>query len=360
MINMNILGCRLALGLVMALPAVSVAADHSVADNNVAEYSIADLQSVFTNADVPRAFSGVAVIAKGNDITFSYTSTSTFTAKPASSDLVTPEFTLQTPFVTASLSKQMTAALVMREVDQGRVDLDAPITQYLEHLNGKWDGVITVRQLLNHLSGIVKLDKPLKTIPGEVFAYSNTGYNLLGEITAKTSGMDYETLASEMFKRCGMGNTNASSNTNNAVRYHEKSVGEQVAMTKDLPARFAPSAGVISTAEDLVAWNQCLHNSDLLSAKSHLQMVSKAATRAHRWGDLGYGFGLQLSGSGEVKEWSHSGYVLGYISTLSYYPESDTSMILLENISWYPKDMTRVFYYHDELRSQLLKQLTNN
>ncbi|WP_157824433.1 serine hydrolase [Moritella sp. Urea-trap-13] len=346
MIKMNVFACRLVYSLAMTLPMISLAAVNDVAV----------LESIFTNADAPRAFSGVAVIAKGNDITFSYTSAS----QSVVDGLDAAEFILQTPFVIASLSKQMTAALVLREVDQGRINLDAPITQYLEYLNGKWDTVITVRQLLNHLSGIIAIDKPLKTIPGEVFAYSNTGYNLLGEIVVKTSGKDYQLLASEMFKRCGMDNTNASSNTDNAVRYHEKSVGELVAMTKDLPARFTPSAGIISTAEDLVAWNQCLHNSDLLSAKSHLQMVSKAATRKHRWGDLGYGFGLQLSGSGTVQEWSHSGYVLGYISTLSYYPESDTSMVLLENISWYPKDMTRVFYYHDQLRKQLLKTAIDN
>ena len=343
MIKTNVLAYHLAYSLAMTLPMVSVAAQNNVTGR----------QSVFTNINVPRAFSGVAVIAKGNDITFSYTSAS----QSASSDLAAPAFTLQTPFVTASLSKQMTAALVMREVDQGRIDLDAPITQYLQYLKGNWNAVITVRQLLNHLSGIVAMDKPLKTVPGDVFAYSNTGYNLLGELVATTSGKDYGTLASDMFVYCGMDNTNPSSNTHNALRYHEKSSGELVAITKDLPASSAPSAGIISTAEDLVAWNQCLHNSDLISAKSHVQMVTKAATRKHRWGELGYGFGLQLSDNTAVQEWSHSGYVLGYISTLSYYPKSDTSMILLENISWYPKDMTRVFYYHDQLRNQLLKQL---
>jgi len=343
--KMNVLACRLAYSLAMMLPMVSVAAQNNVTD----------LQSVFTSADVPRSFSGVAVIAKGNEITFSYTSAS----QSVSSDLAAPAFTLQTPFVTASLSKQMTAALVMREVGQGRVDLDAPISQYLNYLKGKWNAVITVRQLLNHLSGIVAVDKPLKTVPGEVFAYSNIGYNLLGELVATTSGKDYEMLASDMFEYCGMDNTSPSSNTNNALRYHEKSLGELVEITKDLPASTTPSAGIISTAEDLVAWNQCLHNSDLISAKSHVQMVAKGATRKHRWGELGYGFGLQLSDKAAIQEWSHSGYVLGYISTLSYYPKSDTSMILLENISWYPKDMTRVFHYHDKLRSQLLKQLIN-
>lgn len=341
MIKMNVLACRLAYSLAMTLPMASVAAPNNVAD----------LESIFINIDVSRVFSGVAIIAKGNDITFSYTSAS----QSASSDSTATKFTLQTPFVTASLSKQMTAALVMREVDQGRVDLDAPITQYLKYLRGKWDAVITVRQLLNHLSGIVAMDKSLKTVPGDEFAYSNTGYNLLGELVATTSGKNYETLASDMFEYCGMENTNPSSNTHNALRYHEKSPGELVAITKDLPASSAPSAGIISTAEDLVAWNQCLHNSDLISAKSHVQMVTKAASRKHRWGELGYGFGLQLSDNTAEQEWSHSGYVLGYISTLSYYPKSDTSMILLENISWYPKDMTRVFYYHDQLRNQLLK-----
>jgi D-alanyl-D-alanine carboxypeptidase len=107
------------------------------------------------NTQSPRGFSGVAIIAKGTEVIFSHQADSVNGSK----------FTNDTQFIIGSLSKQITAALVLREVDQGRVDLDAPI------------------------------DKPLKTEPGVSFAYSNLGFNLLGQLVAVTSGQSYSTLA---------------------------------------------------------------------------------------------------------------------------------------------------------------------
>lgn len=61
----------------------------------------------------------------------------------------------------------------------------------------------------------------------------------------------------------------------------------------------------------------------------------------------------------DILEWSHSGYIPGFISTVSYYPKEDVTMVLLENTSWMPDDMDRVFYYHDHLRKVLIGKILN-
>lgn len=332
--------------LSLALPMFAFAADPTL------------FSDVFSsvNSQSPRDFSGVAIIAKGSDVIFSHQSGSVNGTQFTN----VTKFTNDTQFLIGSLSKQITAALVLREVDQGRIDLDAPINKYLTQLPAEWGATVTVRHLLNHTSGIVAIDKPLKTVPGVSFAYSNLGYNLLGQLVAVTSAQSYSSLANALFSHCDMTNSIAVAKGSQqpasvVAGYHEKQLGVFTSVTKPFPYSAIPSGGIISTPFDLVQWNQCLHKRGIISSTSHQQMITKAATRKHRWGELGYGFALQLSQDPAPTEWSHSGYVLGYISTLAYYPESDISLVLLENTSWYPKDMSRVFYYHDQLRAVLLQ-----
>ena len=302
--------------------------------------------------DSPRNFSGVALITSGKNIIFE-TSNNPIKAHG------NVDFNIDTQFIIGSLSKQVTATLVLREVDKGMLVLDEPISTYLPELKQQWASIVTLRHLLNHTSGITKLNQPLKTKPGDVFAYSNLGYDLLGKIVSLVSGESYSLLAMQLFESCGMDNSvsvaeNMLPPASLAGGYHEKKVGKLEFVTSLFVYSHIPSGGVISTASDLSKWNQCLHKSNILSSEMHKEMVTKASVRKHRWGDLGYGFALQLSNDTDITEWSHSGYVKGYISTMSYYPDSDTSLIILENTSWNPKNMNRVFYYHDKLREKLL------
>jgi CubicO group peptidase (beta-lactamase class C family) len=316
-----------------------------------------DFDDAFSPSEnnAPRDFSGVALITSGENIIFN-------ASNSPIKDHENVDFNINTQFIIGSLSKQITAALVLREVDKGMLKLDEPLSTYLPELKQKWASEVTLRNLLNHTSGIVKLTQPLKTKPGEVFAYSNLGYNLLGQIVSEISDKPYSSLAMQLFGLCSMDNSvsvaeNSLSPVSLAGSYHEKEIGKLDFVTSQFPYSYTPSGGIISTAYDLSKWNQCLHKSSLLSAEAHKEMVKKASVRKHRWGDLGYGFALQISNDLDITEWSHSGYVKGYISTMSYYPESNTSLIVLENVSWYPKDMSRVFYYHDRLREKLLSVL---
>jgi len=126
----------------------------------------------------------------------------------ASVELSSP-VSADTVFEIGSMTKQFTAAAVMMLVDEGKIDLGAQISTYLPDLPAAWKD-ITVRHLLTHTSGIkgytevapdflslarnphtqteiIKMvaDKPLDFQPGEKWAYSNTGYYLLGMILEK-------------------------------------------------------------------------------------------------------------------------------------------------------------------------------
>src|SRR6187551_590822 len=121
-----------------------------------------------------------------------------------------------------SIMKQFTAMLIMQLVEQGKLKLDVPISTYLSDYPKKNGDVITLHHLLTHSSGIPNLtsfpgftknisrnsyspvqlvnlfaDSTLQFKPGEKFAYSNSGYMLLGYIIEKVTGKSYEQVLQE-------------------------------------------------------------------------------------------------------------------------------------------------------------------
>ncbi|TAE47311.1 MAG: class A beta-lactamase-related serine hydrolase [Bacteroidetes bacterium] len=267
---------------------------------------------------------------------------------------------MRTSFAIASLSKQMTAVLVLKEVEAGRLRLHDPLATYLPELPESWADSVTIHQLLSQTSGIVERGKPLRFRPGTNFAYSNTNYNLLGDLVARSSGQSFDTLALAFFRSCGLRHTFPAAlcpNPEKLSGYSENESGN-LDPEADLCARLAaPSGGMISNARDLAAWNRLLHGGRLLTDSSYQYMTQPYGSRSHRWGPLGYGYGLQISPDGEL---SHSGYVPGFISTMIYDPESRITLILLENIAWDADDMGRTFFFHDEVRKILYRQISSH
>lgn len=262
-------------------------------------------------------------------------------------------------FVIGSISKQMTAALVLREVERKRVDLDAPIGTYLT-LSADWASRVSVRQLLNHTSGVAALDKPLASEPGSTFAYSNLNYDMLGQIVERRSGQRFAAAAARLFAMCGMTSTTAADParaTGLAAGFSEERGGVLSRVKPDGGLAHVPSGGIVSTARDLVRWNLCLHGGRAVSAASYGAMTRPSSTRQHRWGTLGYGFGLQVTEQDGLTEFSHGGYVPGYIATMTFYPRARRTLVVLENTSWDADDMARVFAPHDALRAAVRADL---
>ena len=125
--------------------------------------------------------------------------------------------TAETLFHMASVTKPFVATSVMQLAEQGRVELDAPMTRYLPYFQLKDSRyrAITVRLMLTHTSGMPDVedylwdkpefddgaleryvrslqDKSLRWEPGRKFAYSNMAYEVLGDLVAKVSGMSFE------------------------------------------------------------------------------------------------------------------------------------------------------------------------
>lgn len=254
-------------------------------------------------------------------------------------------------FVIGSLSKQITAVLVLREYDKGRLRPEDPVSRYLSGIS--WGDSVTIHQLLNHTSGAVATDKPLTHRPGTKFVYSPTfTYGLLARIIEKTSGKSYDDLAADLFVRCGMKHSTTPARYSGqrlsqpCLRYPD---GHYQAEKLDLQSFRPLAAGgaVISTAEDLLRWNTHLHGGKLLSADAYRKMTTPSSERDHTiWGKVGYGYGIQIGQKGDL---GHSGYLDAYNSINFYYPSTGKSLILLSNVDASPDDIIRCFALHRQL-----------
>ncbi len=197
-----------------------------------------------------------------------------------------------TPFNIASITKLFTAVAIGQLVDQGKVSLDDPLTKYLPTYPKPIGGQITIRMLLGHtagtgdylgdsgylrvrdsfeslseLIGAVNTGVAHGTVPGKTFAYSNTGYLLLGVVIEKASGRDYyDYMDSEVFAKAGVA-AGFLHNTEEDRRDRGFALGYKPDETKNwsiLPVRGTPAGGAYATAPDLLSFHKALSNGALV------------------------------------------------------------------------------------------------
>jgi len=200
-----------------------------------------------------------------------------------------------------SVTKQFTAAAILQLRDAGKIDLDADISRDLPDFLAQGRR-ISVRQLLNHTSGIKGIteipefadlsrralprDSALALIarqgfefePGEVQVYNNSAYILLGLIIEVQSGMSYEDYEEQrIFAPLGMTRSRYCSNTevvHNRARGYAF-VGDEVrrASYADHPWPYA-AGSLCSTAIDMVTWLQALHGGKVPGSRSYCEMTA--------------------------------------------------------------------------------------
>lgn len=266
----------------------------------------------------------------------------------------TAEFKFDDQFVVGSISKQFTSVLLLREYEKGHVKLNVPIKIYLPELRQSWADTVTVHHLLTHMHGINSLDKPLAFKPGSQYAYSQIGYDLLARITEKTSGKSFAVQSAELFRKCKMYNTfhpDTKGYQNLVAGYTEDENGSLIPETRTFQ-NFVAAGSFISTAQDLVTWNECLHEGKLLSASTYKLMVTKQkdAVRNHPiFGVVEYGYGITVDSHDEVLQLGQTGFGPGFISMNFYYPKTKTSIIALDNVVWDENNLKSAFQYHSEL-----------
>ncbi|UZR93636.1 serine hydrolase domain-containing protein [Chondrinema litorale] len=275
-----------------------------------------------------------------------------------------------TRFDIASISKQFTAALILKYWEDGLIDLDAPISEYLPYYRSDIGKFVTVSQLLTHQSGIpnytslpgVWIDSlrnhysfkyliqhfcsgNLEFEPGSKFSYNNSGYVLLAGIIEEISGRSFENeIQEKILNKLGLENTGISSReqiiSNKAYGYDVLFDEWQNANYTYMP-NLNGAGSMYSTVKDLTKWTLALHNGKVLSKKAYELMFQPYAVD-NDWippykNAYGYGIGMLNTRKiipEELDGWNmyfHSGHISGFSSFLAYYPEDQKIVVLLSN-----------------------------
>ncbi|MDE1172010.1 MAG: serine hydrolase [Verrucomicrobium sp.] len=253
-------------------------------------------------------------------------------------------------FWIASMSKAMTAASLMMLVDEGKVDLDAPVEAYLPEFKGQKvrlpDGTLKepshpprVREILCHTAGFdfgSPAEKPTRDLlplavavksyaaepliydPGTQYKYSNEGLNTAGRIVEVVSGMPYEKfMQARLFTPLGMTDTTFFPTAAQVARLAKAYVPDEQGGLKEIqinqlkypldgPGRYPmPAGGLFSDAADVVKFCQMLLNDGVADGRRYLShdALAEMTTSQTRLPDHFYGFGLDVRNG----VWSHGG-----------------------------------------------------
>lgn len=264
-------------------------------------------------------------------------------------------------FRIASISKPLSAAGLMKLVEAGKLDLDAPIQQYVPSFPDK-GAKITPRMLAGHLGGIrhyqgdefritkhhdtiqeglaIFENDPLISPPGTKFNYSSYGFNLLSaamEAAAKQNFLDY--MQATVFGPLGMAHTTPDQNARiveERTRFYE--------LNKDGAAVNGPyvdnsykwaGGGFLSTAEDLTTFGNSLLRPGFLSDASRKTLFTSQKTAAGEETRYGIGWGVHTTKTGK-KIYEHAGGAVGGSSQLILYPEDGVVIAVLSNVTGAP------------------------
>jgi len=259
--------------------------------------------------------------------------------------------TLDTKFRIGSVTKQFTAVAILQLVEQDKLKLEDPISEYYAVSPPSW-AKITIRHLLTHTSGIpsytalpdffaklsrtdrtpqeiVELtqDSPLEFEPGTAFVYDNTGYILLGYVIEKVTGRSYsQYLEDDIFGPLGMTSTGydfaAAIVPRRASGYVQFDGHWANAAYIAMSLPFAAGA-LYSTVDDLLLWEEALAAGRVISAASLQAML---ADNGHA-----YGFGWIISNRFGRRLQTHSGGINGFRSTVDLYPDERLTIIILSD-----------------------------
>lgn len=270
--------------------------------------------------------------------------------------------TEHTVFKLASVSKQFAAMSVMILVEQGKLDLAAPITRYFKEFPTTGH-VPTVGQLINHTSGFdfqeewsrimppatasvhKQRDSSSATLtklfakatfdfaPGERFRYNNNAYDMAGLLIEHVSGLSYpDFLQKHIWDPLEMRDTYFM----DAGRIIKNRAGGYTLRDEEIVhAPFANlhrlyASGALGTSmADILKWQRALHGNRLVSPAT-----TKAMMTAGKLNDgtlTPYGYGLFLTNMGGKAKIEHYGNIGGTRAQLAYYPSDDLSVSILAN-----------------------------
>lgn len=265
-----------------------------------------------------------------------------------------------------SCTKVFTGVAIMQLVEEGKIELSAPVSRYIDDLPVSWQPV-TIKQLLTHISGLpdilkvfdnttyglgalgseAKAWEKTKTLPmdfktGEQFSYNQTNYCLLGMVIDKLSGMPFtEFFTERQFKVVGMPHTLFGDSRDviphfAPTYFYRKNLDGQKLNEEKLInnyAEFPPfrraAAGINCTAEDMANWVIALQAGKLLKTKAALNTMWTAGSynngKPTQWA-LGWGVAKFRPRHKAI------GMTGGGRSAFLVYPDDDLAVVVLTNL----------------------------
>src|ERR1051325_4071421 len=322
---------------VFVLPSFALAQDHA-----------AKIQEMLALAHKYRQFNGSALVAENGKVVYKGA------FGMANMEWNIPN-TPDTKFRLGSITKQFTATLILQLVEQGKINLNGELSDYLPDYRKDVGEKVTIHNLLTHTSGIpsytsqpgffenvsrnpYKVDEFVKKYasgdlefePGSKFEYDNSGYFLLGAIIERVTGKPYEQVLQEnIFNPVGMKNTGYDHHdtiiAKRAAGYVKTHDSFANAPYLDMSIPYA-AGSLYSTVEDLYLWDQALYTDKLLSAQSKALMYTPFLE--------GYAYGWSIQNASfkvnnvDVPVITHGGGINGLTTTIVRFRRGRNSMVM--------------------------------
>ncbi|MGD2158040.1 MAG: serine hydrolase domain-containing protein, partial [Anaerolineales bacterium] len=317
----------------------------------IPEEVVEDIDVYMADLADQEKFSGAVLIAQGDDVLLS----AGYGMADVENDIPNSP---QTRYHIGSVTKQFTAVAVLIMHAQGKYELDDPVCEYVPGCPDHWKA-ITIHQLLTHTSGLpdsgefyegknepgvsYKPDEiigwfkeaPLDFEPGEKFAYSSTGYLLLGILIEQVSGQSYEEfLQSQIFEPLGMTNTGyPHDDTGLAVGY--RYVGFEAEFIN--PSLPYSAGGLYSTVEDLYRWDRSFYTGELLPQELIEKIFTPVVSTqyfpyAPPYDEVGYGYGWFIGERLGHRAAGHGGTYTGFRALIEHYPDDEIAIIIMSNL----------------------------
>lgn len=265
-----------------------------------------------------------------------------------------------TIFRISSLTKSFTAMAILLLQERGLLHVDQSVCSYLEPCPAAWRPV-TIHHLLTHTSGIpdyvltpgfwestalrkvsaeelitLSADQPLTAVPGERFAYSNSGYLLLGYIVGRVANPALPAdqayarfLQQAIFAPLQMNSTGSALGPGAASACAQGYDAGQTPAARCEAAALFGMGDLVSTAPDLYRWGLALGRDTLAPYEVRELMFSPyASTSAYR---TAYGYGWYISTLGDERRIWHSGATPGFRSYFQRSLDKETIIIVLSN-----------------------------
>lgn len=280
-------------------------------------------------------------------------------------------------FRIGSITKQFTAAAILKLQDMKRLSVNDSVVDHLPGMPSRWRA-IRLSNLLNHTSGIPSYSEHIADIdhadeqvahkdiinsirkkkllfkPGKKWDYSNTNFYLLGMIIEKVSGKTYDAFLIDDLLVALDPHSISYCYTDRLVKnrahgYVKDSSSDAAGAWKN--SRFINmltpfSAGALcGTSDDLVRWNSALSSGRIISPESYVEMTTNRKLNDGNFSKYGYGIGLDEDEDGA--RILHGGGIPGFSSSLVYYPESKIGIaVLINDEDEDPFKINKIFIKH--------------